>query len=237
MARYKLRVPVAGTWLYGDGPEAVVADTIDEAREMFLAERDDPAIYLHSSIGRCRVVYARDVESGDCHEDAEPGDTTIDYLPDTGRDLKAGEVRVWQLGWQGPSWEMAPATPLPIAWQDIPVGAGAQHAVLGWGEVCAPLRLWRASGCPVVPVLFDSGERRDLFLGQISLFHTVTFGGAFPAPPPRYRVTVAGELVVENAERWTAEGLLDARLTRLRNEWEAEQYAAWERAVADRVSA
>lgn len=56
MPKYRLRVPSPGTYLHGDGPEAVVATDIHEAREL-LEEFE-----VHSEIGRCRVVYKREID-------------------------------------------------------------------------------------------------------------------------------------------------------------------------------
>lgn len=231
MARYKLRIPQTGDVLYGDG-RAIVADTLDEARAEWEHEDCEPVIYLHSSIGQCRVVYARDVENGECHEDAEAGDTTVDYMPDTGRDLAANEVRCWERG--GPSWrwDMRPLPRLPIPWRQIPVGMTARHRVWGEGEVCARPRAWRGYA-PLIPVRFADGRRADLMLGQIELFYGVTIGTRCPPPPPRYELTVEGDVVASGVTERTATVLLDMRCARLTAEWEAEQYAAYEaRAVA-----
>lgn len=50
MTRYRLRVPQAGDTLYGDGI-GIVADTLDEARELWEDYDGEPAIYVHSYIG------------------------------------------------------------------------------------------------------------------------------------------------------------------------------------------
>lgn len=237
MPRYKLRVPEAGTMLYGDGysDRAMVADTLSEARDLWEDYEGERPIYLHSLIGVCGVVYKRDIDNGDAHEDAEPGDTTVWYADDDGRDLRAHECRVWMLGAPSPHWEMKPMEPLPIPWREIPVGMGVRHLVWGWGEVCGPLRPWRASRFPIVPVRFDDGRRADLFLGQITLYYSAVYGKGPKPPPTRYRLTVAGELVAEGVTERTAQDLLALRRARLRAEWEAEQFAACE--VAEAVAA
>jgi hypothetical protein len=141
MPRYKLRVPGPGTWLYGDGPSAVVADTIQAAREFFEEyEGDAPQIYLSSYIGSCRVVYKRDIEVMDCHDEAEPGDTTVDYLADNGRELRDHEVRVWVGGWQGPISLVNRDTPSG-RFEEMPPGVKVKHPVWGWGTTVArPLK-------------------------------------------------------------------------------------------------
>lgn len=229
MPRYTLRVPGQGDVLYGDDGEAVVADSIDLAREVFRDELgEDDWIYVHSDVGRCRLVYARDVENGDCHEDAEPGDTTVDYIRDTGRELASNEIRIWQLGPPRWSWRQEPLPPEPIPWNEIPVGMHALHKVLGWGELYAPPRLWRASGKPVFPIRFENGRHADLFLSQISLHYPATYGAALRPPPTRYRLTVEGEVVTEGVTERTARDLLDLRLARLDAEWKARTFAEFE---------
>lgn len=224
MPRYRLRVPEPGTFLYGDGDTSLVADTIEQAREIYRDERDEPAIYLHSQIGSCQIVYKRDVDACDCHEDAEPGDTTVWLGPDDGRELASNECRVWILGPPHWPWKYDYLEPIAVSWRDIPVGAQARHAVLGQGIVCAPPRTWRASGKPLFPIRFESGERRDLFLGQIALFHCA----AFPPPPRLVRVWVAGEVVTDGVTEHAASELVDLRTARLNAEWEAEQFALYE---------
>lgn len=116
MARYKLRVPEAGTCLYGDGPETVVADSIEEARDLL------EVFEVHSQIGVCQIVYAADVENGECHEDAEAGDTTVWYTPDDGRELGEDECRVWVVGPPSHGWSLSPLDPDPIDPLTVPVG-------------------------------------------------------------------------------------------------------------------
>ena len=232
MPRYKLRPPQAGDFLYGDGDTAVVADTIEQARAFWRDDYDEDAIYLHSYIGRCRVVYKADVENGDAHEDAEPGDTTIDYIRDDGRELRPGEVRVWMLGPPRRNWRMEPMPPEPLEWCDLPDGILAYHKVLGFGTLYAPPRLWRASRRPIFPVQFESGERRDLFLGAITFHYDVRYGATCPPPPTRYRLTVEGDVLAEGVTEDAARALRDARIARLDDEWKAEQFAAYEAAAA-----
>jgi hypothetical protein len=231
MPRYKLRVPEAGTMLYGDGDTGMVADTIEQARDYF-AEwdgGDERPIYLHSYIGVCRVAYKRDVEAGDCHEDAEPGDTTVDYCRDDGRALADHEVRVWMLGPPSWPWNMEYSPPEAVSWKTIPVGADVRHGVWGSGRVCAPPRLWRASRTPLIPVQFyvwesgwvPMGPRRDLPLGAIDLLPT----GDWPGDTRRVTLTVAGEVVAEGVSAQDAHELHEARIAQLNAEWEAEQLA------------
>ena len=233
MPRYKLCVPQAGDTLYGDGDTSVVADTIDQAREFFRDHTEDgePPVYLHSYIGRCRVVYKLDVDNGDCHEDAEPGDTTIDYLRDTGCELVAGEVRCWEIGRPDFHWEYDydawPAE--PVDWRTIPVGCTVTHAVLGSGRtVGSPRRGLRGRGV-VVDCRFRwpdfTGPRRTLHIGALSILPT----GNWPGDMRRINVLVDGELVAERVSIAAAGLLRELRIARLGAEWEAEQFAAFER--------
>lgn len=226
MPRYKLSVPQTGDMLHGE-VDAAVADTIDEARVIFEDYDGEPCIYLHSHIGLCRVVYARDVDNGDCHDDAEPGDTTIDHEPDDGRELATHEIRYWERGAPSIDWRMTPS-PAPIPWRKIPVGMTARHAVWGEGKVCAPPRPWRGYA-PLIPVLFADGRRAGLLLGQIALYYGVTVNDPCRPPATRYELSVAGEVVATGVHERTAEILRDMRIARLTAEWEAEQYAAYER--------
>lgn len=233
MARYKLRVPQAGDMLYGDG-NCIVADTLVGARAFWEDETGEPAIYLHSYIGRCRIVYASDVENGDCHEDAEAGDTTVDYCRDDGRDLAEDEVRCWEQGAPRPHWHFDYSPPEPVCITTVPVGAPVYHRVLGSGRVVMPARKgrhgWR------LPVRFGwpdlSGPVRLMMLGQVIVNATLTW------PPDMRRVTVSvdGEVVATGVRERTAEVLRDMRCARLRAEWEAEQFAAYEASLLRAVA-
>jgi hypothetical protein len=241
MPRYKLRVPGPGTWLYGDGPSSVVADTIGDAREFFGEEDGEPAIYLSSYIGSCRVVYKRDVEAMDCHEDADPGDTTVDYLTDDGRELRDHEVRVWVRGWQGPISLVNRDTPSG-RFEEMPPGVKVEHPVWGWGTTVArPLKHrtgWRVlvdfgglyPEAPYVPGGAGGigGSPRWVGWWSLKLTQSATPSGQWPAD--RWHVDVGGGRIAEGiADEAAAEALGDARVSRLRAEWEAEQFAAWER--------
>jgi hypothetical protein len=227
VTRYKLRVPQTGDVLYGDGI-AIVADTLDEAREAWEFEDGEPAIYLHSYIGRCHIVYARDVE--DAHEDAEPGDTTVDYCPDDGRELRDGECRVWMRGAPDWSWDFDYSPPEPVCITTVPVGVPVYHQVLGSGRTVGHARKgrygWR------IPIRFGwpdlAGPTRLMMLGQVILNATP----AWPGDTRRVTVTVAGEVVAAGVRERTAELLRDLRCARLRAEWEAEQFAAYDAARA-----
>ncbi len=227
MTRYKLNVPAAGDMLYGD-ENAIVADTIEEAREWWEDDDDEPCPYLHSYIGRCRIVYARDVENGDFHEDAEAGSTTVDYLPDNGRELAENEVRVWLRGAPDFHWNYAYSPPEAVCISTVPVGAPVYHRVLGSGKVVMPARNgrhgWR------LPVRFGwpdlNGPVRPMMLGQININATMDW----PGDTRRVTVSVEGEVVATGVREPTASVLRDLRIARLRNEWEAQQMAAYEAA-------
>lgn len=230
MPRYKLNVPTAGTFLYGDGETSVVADSITSARQFLAEDSLDGAepIYLYSQIGRCEILRKADIDNGDGHEDAEPGDTTVWYLPDDGRALEAHECRVWILGRPSIPWTMEPMPPRAISWRDLPIGTPVRHDALGSGEIYRPPYLWRASGTPRLPVKLEDGRCIDLPLGAVSVYHTATLGGAFPPPPRLIRALVDGEVVVEGVSERVARQLIDLRTSRLGAAWEAEQFAIWE---------
>lgn len=225
MPRYKLCIPQAGDMLYGDG-DCIVADTLDDARAYWEDWTGEPVVYLHSHIGRCRVVFAADVENGDCHDDAEAGDTTIDYIDDDGRDLAENEVRCWEQGAPSPHWTFDYSPPEPVCITTVPVGAPVYHRVLGSGRVVMPARKgrhgWR------LPVRFGwpdlSGPVRPMMLGQIILNATMDW----PGDTRRVTLSVAGEIVATGVRERTAEVLRDMRRARLRAEWEAGQFAAYE---------
>lgn len=225
MARYKLRIPQTGDMLYGD-ERAIVADTLDAAREAWEQEEGEAVVYLHPHIGRCRVVYARDVENGECHDDAEAGDTTVDYLTDTGRELAENEVRCWERG--GPSWlwNFGYSPPEPVSWREVPVGCRAYHPVFGSGEVVARPR--KGAYGVRFPVRFGWPELRGpvrwLPKGCVSLSGTATW----PGDRRRVTVTVDGEVVATGVREKTAEILRDMRCARLTAEWEAEMFAAYD---------
>lgn len=227
MPRYKINVPQSGTWLYGDGPPAVVAETLDEAREHYGAA-DGALLLLHSQVGSCRAVTKAALEGGECHDGAAVGDTTVDYFFDDGGDLGSNQVRVWQEGPPSPHWQME-SMPLPaIDWRSVPVGAEVYSKVFGWGRVIAPLRQWRASGQPLIPIRFSSGVERTMLLGHVSIHCSAD---VFPAPEMRFRVIVDGEIVVDDAPRGIATALRDLRIERLQAEWVAQQYVEHERSL------
>lgn len=222
MPRYKLRVPTSGDWLYGDGDRAVVADTREEAREHFEEYFGEPAPYLHSYIGRCRIVYKRDVEAGDCHEDAEPGDTTVDYRRDDGGDLAPADVRVWMLGPPPVDWRMETLPPEEITADSIPTGVSVHHRRIGSGKTTGPGyivgRWW------YLPVEFERFER-GVRLPWKTLACKVSTIMVMPGrdwPQRKFRLTVAGEFVAEGTED-ALRSLRDVRVARLNAEWEAAQ--------------
>lgn len=223
MPRYKLRVPQPGESLNLDyGDEGIVADAESDARVAWEYEYGEPAPqYLHSEIGRCQVVYARDVENGDCAEDSEPGDTNWWLGDDDGRELRANEFRCWLAGPPRVHWEMKPSAPLPIAPDTIPAGAPVRHERLGRGETVAPA--FKACGQWYLPCSFDGKQRScEIRARAFGVYYSAVYGSAWPPPPQRYRLTVAGEFVAEGTERML-DVLRAARISRLDAEWEAEQ--------------
>ncbi len=230
MPRYKLRVPEEGAILHGDGFAAVAA-TKDAAREYLEDYVGEPVPYLHSYIGSCRVVYARDYENGDCHDGAEPGDTTIDYRTDNGRDLRPHECRVWEVGAPRLAlWKMELLPPLPIAPETIPVGAPVRHHRLGSGE-CAG-SAFRACGQWFLPCAFDGRAIAcEIRARGFGVYYSAAYGSDWAPPPPRYRLTINGEHVADGSEH-RLHDLVDIREARLRAEWEAEQDREREAAIA-----
>lgn len=219
MPGFALTVPDRGDVLYGDG-QAIVADTVEEARALWEHETGDRLLYMHSHIGICRVVSAGDVENGDCHEDAEPGDTTVDYCRDDGRDLSPGEIRVWEPG--APSlcdWRGVPVHGCSVA--DIPVGTQVGHRRLGDAVLVAPA--YRDPRMPnTYAVLLRFGDRELVCLSS-RLYLVPTINNW--RPPPTMRFEVDGELVATTRSDWAFEALRSMRETRLRNEWEARHFA------------
>lgn len=219
--RYKLRVPEPGDALFGDGM-AVVADTIEEARDAWEHETGARPLYMHSSLGRCRVVYAHDIENGDAHEDAEPGDTTVDYFLDDGRDPAPGEIRVWEDGaprlcdWRGVPTERVCDTGA------IPIGTVIDHARLGAGALMA--KAWKDERSDRWRLLLRFGSRpgHALVVSTSGLHLAPTLGNWHP--PAAYRLEVDGELLAVTHSDWAFSALLDMRETRLRLEWEAEHF-------------
>ena len=112
MTKYKLRVVGPGDYLYGEDGMLYIGDSAEEAHDFYADEACDPVEWVHPEILRARLVYARDVEMGDCHEDAEPGDTTYDLVTDHPeralRALGENEVRAWPRGAWRPHWSIKP---------------------------------------------------------------------------------------------------------------------------------
>lgn len=109
MPRYTLNLAGRGDFIYSDdGDRWVAAETAGEAKTYFLLNDGEWPRFVHSWIGRARCVTKRDVEAGDCHEDAEPGDTTYEFIRDDGRELRSNEVRLWERGPWSPHWSMEP---------------------------------------------------------------------------------------------------------------------------------
>lgn len=122
MARYKLNVIEKGGHLYwDDGTLCFRADTEEEARQMFIdfGYEPDTVEVLHAEVIRPRVVYKHDVEAGECHEDAYPGDTTYDHFVAHTRQFEHGQlppdeyIVVWARGRRRASWVLRP----PRGWE------------------------------------------------------------------------------------------------------------------------
>lgn len=148
MPKYKLRMPGPGDYIYCDGDAVYVGETADDALTFYIGEEyayDVDEVWVCPEILRGRCVYARDIEAGDCHEDAEPGDTTFDLVVSGDaalRPLKAGEILTWPRGSWRPFWTYGP-TRTETAWgpgfmaqvgtdvlgEDFPTREAAQEAV------------------------------------------------------------------------------------------------------------
>lgn len=231
MPRYRLRVPAQGDVLYSDGPDpSIVADTIEVARDCFrdyTPDEQEP-IYLHAYRGRCEILYKRDIDNGDGHDGAEPGDTTVWYGPDDPTvPLADNECRVWELGCPRVHWEYDYTPPEPVDWRTIPVGAHVWHKALGSGKtVSRPRRGARGRGA-VVDCRFTwpqyTGPVRTLYVAQLGVQPTRDW----PGERRRVTVKVAGDVVAEHVTPWAADILRDLRIMRLDAEWEAETFAAY----------
>lgn len=105
---YTLVRPRPGEFLYEDGKLLVLADDAEQAKDCFDREYGERPEFVHSLIAHGRLVYARDIETGDCHEGAAAGDTTFSFSRDNGRKLARGEFRVWERGPLRPGWVIKP---------------------------------------------------------------------------------------------------------------------------------
>lgn len=217
MPRYKLRVPQLGDPLHwDDGTESVVADTLAQAREEWEHQYGEPAPqFLHSEIGRCQIVYKRDLENGDYHEDAEPGDTSYWMARDHGGELLPNEFRCWIAGPPRWHWEMH-RLPFPeIDPQEIPPAANVYHRRHGWGQTVT--HAFRACGHWYLTCHFGV-KPINFKVGVVGVY----YGNGWSPPPTRYRLEVAGEHVADGTE-WALHTLREARVARLNAEWDAEQ--------------
>ena len=114
MARYKLRLPLPGGYIYCESDVVYVGDTAEDAIRFYVeaAYEEGPEFWVYPEILAGRCVYARDIEDGDCHEDAKPGDTTFDLVArgeSALRPLKPGEILTWPRGTWRPYWTYGPA--------------------------------------------------------------------------------------------------------------------------------
>lgn len=114
MPKYKLRLVPPGDYLYCEGEMVYVGNSAAEAHAFYVEEayEEGPEFWVHPEILRGRVTYARNIEAGDCHEDAEPGDTTYDLItghPERAlRELGDNEVLSWPRGAWRPHWSYRP---------------------------------------------------------------------------------------------------------------------------------
>jgi len=216
---YQLSVPPAGTMLYGGGDQSMVADSLDEAKDLWedwTGERPD---YMHSYIGVCRVLYKRDVDSGDCHEDAEPGDTSLDYSRDDGRELRSDECRVWEPGPPSWHWSYKPLPQEPIHPRDIPVGCsiGLRNPIRSARTTETPHEV---DGAWVVDVaIWPDGsqhERVDVLAADVLILGTGDW------PILRFELTVEGEVLGTGTEA-ELRVLRDERCAGLSAKWKADQ--------------
>src|ERR1700756_149501 len=113
MPKYKLRLPGEGDYLDCEGEPVYVGESAADALTFYTDEYEYLEVeWVHPEILRGRIVYARDIENGDCHEDSVPGDSTFDYVTSDPvnalRPLCDGEVRTWPAGAWRPHWVIEP---------------------------------------------------------------------------------------------------------------------------------
>lgn len=228
MPKYKIRVPEAGTYLHGDGPESVVADSIEEAREL-LEEFE-----VHSSIGRCQILYKAQVDDGDCFEGAEPGDTQVWYCHDDGSELAENECRVWH---PGPpplrDWRIEPVGPEPIDFAALPIGTRftlERAATEDLRLVEQPRQVgdvWEVEVEPVPrPGWPDDeaiGARRTERIAKGGFIYLAPYANNFH-PPFRYRLTVQGEAAEGSQDEMNS--LLRWVEAEMAEQWRHDLYAA-----------
>lgn len=214
MPRYKLRPVEYGQVIeLDDGELCAFAETIAEARDLFDDWTGERPMYLHSAVASYRVVYARDIEDGECHEDAEPGDTT--FTIHEGDPRRESDRRVWMLG--APrlcSWRIV-TVKRPLDPQEIPVGASILHERIGSGAMAGSARA--IGGWWWLPVRFAD---RELLCKASTVFIVPTIRWA---PKSVYRLEINDETIAEG-DQWALQTLLGAHEDRLRAEWEAEHF-------------
>lgn len=112
MPKYKLRMPPEGDYLYSDDGTWYIGKTAEAAHDFF-ADEWDPTEWVYPVIIRGHILYKRDIDAGDGHEDAEPGDTTFWIVTqDTEKALAheclPSEVMAWVRGTPRPWWTYGP---------------------------------------------------------------------------------------------------------------------------------
>lgn len=161
MPKYKLRLPGPGDYIYCESEMVYVGDTAEDAFAFYIDEacEEGPEFWVTPEILRGRCVYARDIENCECHEDAEPGDTTFDYVArgeSALRPLKPGEILTWPRGTWRPFWTYGPARTDKqwgpgfmgevggdVLGEDFPTMEAAQEAVER--EVAKRIDAWKAT--------------------------------------------------------------------------------------------
>lgn len=113
MPKYKLRLVDPGQYIFCEGDPVYAGESAADALTFYADEYEWLEVeWIHPEILRGRVVYAADIENGDCHEAAERGDTTYDLVTSDPvnalRPLRDGEVRTWPIGSWRPHWMIQP---------------------------------------------------------------------------------------------------------------------------------
>lgn len=113
MPKYNLKLVDPGQCIFCESDPVYAGETAADALAFYSDEYEWLEVeWVHPEILRGRVVYALDIENGDCHEEAEPGDTTYDLVTSDPvgalRPLRAGEVRTWPIGPWRPHWCQKP---------------------------------------------------------------------------------------------------------------------------------
>jgi hypothetical protein len=218
MPRYKLRPhPVGEVFRWDDGTESVCVADVREAQRVLYEETGELHPYLHTEIACGQVVYKRMIDAEEeLPEDVEPGDTIWWLQRDHGGELRPCEARVWVTGWPaGVAWRMTPR--VRALADELPVGTQVHHKRLGDGRTTSKAR--RRGRQVFIDVEFKSGVRRACT--AVRLFLSPYLGNW--RPRPLYELSIDSQ-VIATGSQGSMQALLDVRLTRLRAEWEAENF-------------